>query len=90
MDPQNVEYSPKTTGNRVINRAEKILKSPLVRPLQWISEFCKNKGVLLIFSTYGVFYSLIKNRKRFALCVLRSLSQLASFGLFGNSKKFKI
>ena len=90
MDPQNVEYSPKTTGNRVINRAEKILKSPLVRPLQWISEFCKNKGVLLIFSTYGVFYSLIKNRKRFALCVLRSLSQLASFELFGNSKKFKI
>ena len=90
MDPQNVEYSPKTTGNRVINRAEKILKSPLVRTLQWISKFCKNKGVLLIFSTYGDFYSLIKNRKRFALCVLRSLSQLASFELFGNSKKFKI
>ena len=90
MDPQNVEYSPKTTGNRVINRAEKILKSPLVRTLQWISKFCKNKGVLLIFFTYGVFYSLIKKGKRFALCVLRTLSQLASFELFGNSKKFKI
>ena len=61
MDPQTVKYPPKTTGNRVINRAEKILKSPLVRTLQWISKFCENKGVLLIFSTYGVFYSLIKN-----------------------------
>ena len=86
VDPQNAEYSPKTNNPQCWYGAEKILKSPSVRALQWILKFCQNKGVCWYFSTYGVFYSLIINRKRFALCVLCSLSQLASFALFAKSQ----
>lgn len=88
MDPQNAEYSPKTNNSQCWYGAEMILKWPSVRALQWISKFCKNKIVCWNFSTYGFFYSLTKNRKKFSLCVLWSLCQLASFELFGKSQNW--
>ena len=80
MDPQNVEYSSKTNDPQCWYGAEKILKSPSVRALQRIWKFCENKGVCWYFSTYGVFYSLIKKKKiGLCVCVFRSLSHAVGF-----------